>query len=156
MCGITGFWQLNDFAAEGARATATQMAAAIAYRGPDDYGVWLDEGANFALAHRRLSIVDLSPAGHQPMLSANGRYVMAFNGEIYNHIEMRRELESLTPSLTLPLSGGEFRNFIYGIDVGCIVEVEDFAVRRATVVDKPCIISTRSPSTAWVSFRFIT
>ena len=70
MCGITGFWQLNDFIAEGARATATQMAAAIAYRGPDDYGVWLDEGANFALAHRRLSIVDLSPAGHQPMLSA--------------------------------------------------------------------------------------
>ena len=105
MCGITGFWQLNDFAAEGARATATQMAAAIAYRGPDDYGVWLDEGANFALAHRRLSIVDLSPAGHQPMLSASSRYVMAFNGEIYNHIEMRRELESLTPALLSPCQG---------------------------------------------------
>ena len=94
MCGITGFWQLNDFAAEGARVTATQMAEKIAYRGPDDCGVWLDDKAGVALAHRRLSIVDLSPAGHQPMLSASGRYVMVFNGEIYNHLDLRRELDN--------------------------------------------------------------
>ncbi len=111
MCGITGFWQPCGFVAPGARSTVTQMAEKIAYRGPDDYGVWLDEDASVALAHRRLSIVDLSPAGHQPMLSASGRYVMVFNGEIYNHMGLRKELESLTPSLTLPLSGGENANW---------------------------------------------
>lgn len=93
MCGITGFWQVNNFSADGARAVATTMAERIAYRGPDDYGVWLDESSSLALAHRRLSIVDLSPAGHQPMPSASGRYVIAFNGEIYNHQELRQELE---------------------------------------------------------------
>jgi asparagine synthase (glutamine-hydrolysing) len=70
------------------------MAAAIAHRGPDDYGLWCDPTAGLALAHRRLAILDLSPAGHQPMASATGRYVIAFNGEIYNHLAMRRELES--------------------------------------------------------------
>lgn len=93
MCGITGFWQFNNFSADGARDVATKMAERIAYRGPDDYGVWLDESSNLALAHRRLSIVDLSPAGHQPMLSDGERYVIAFNGEIYNHLELRQELE---------------------------------------------------------------
>ncbi|MDD4946148.1 MAG: asparagine synthase (glutamine-hydrolyzing) [Gallionella sp.] len=95
MCGITGFWQFNDFSADRARAVATTMAERIAYRGPDDYGVWLDEPVGLALAHRRLSIVDLSPAGHQPMLSGGGRYVMAFNGEIYNHQKLRQELEAV-------------------------------------------------------------
>ncbi len=93
MCGITGFWQANGFAADSARAIAETMAERIAYRGPDDYGIWLDESARLALAHRRLSIVDLSPAGHQPMRSASERYVIAFNGEIYNHGELRQELD---------------------------------------------------------------
>ena len=69
------------------------MADAIAHRGPDDAGVWCDPAAGLALAHRRLAILDLSPAGHQPMASATGRYVIAFNGEIYNHQALRRELE---------------------------------------------------------------
>lgn len=107
MCGITGFWQASDFSAVTAEAVARTMAERIAYRGPNDFGVWLDEKAGVALAHRRLSIVDLSPAGHQPMLSASARYVMVFNGEIYNHLELRKELEALTPSLALPLLGGE-------------------------------------------------
>jgi len=95
MCGLTGFWQASDFLAENAHATARDMAARIAYRGPDDAGVWVDEEAGIALAHRRLSIVDLSPAGHQPMQAASGRYVIVFNGEIYNHLELRKELESM-------------------------------------------------------------
>lgn len=69
------------------------MARTIAHRGPDDSGLWVDEAAGVALGHRRLSILDLSPAGHQPMVSASGRYVIAFNGEIYNHLELRADLE---------------------------------------------------------------
>lgn len=96
MCGITGFWQVNHFSAENAHAVAMSMAEQIAYRGPDDYGIWLDKSAGLALAHRRLSIVDLSPAGHQPMPSASDRYVIVFNGEVYNHGEMREELDKLS------------------------------------------------------------
>lgn len=69
------------------------MARALAHRGPDDAGVWVDEAGELTLSHRRLSILDLSPAGHQPMISARGRFVVAFNGEIYNHLEIRAELE---------------------------------------------------------------
>ncbi len=69
------------------------MAAQLKHRGPDDEGVWVDSAAGIALAHRRLSILDLSSAGHQPMMSDCGRYVAIFNGEIYNHLEIRRELE---------------------------------------------------------------
>ncbi len=70
------------------------MALAIAHRGPDDGGVWADDSAGICLSHRRLSIVDLSAAGHQPMHSASQRYVMAFNGEIYNHMKLRTALEA--------------------------------------------------------------
>lgn len=69
------------------------MSASLSHRGPDDCGIWIDTDAGVALGHRRLSILDLSPAGHQPMMSASGRYVIVFNGEIYNHLEMRGQLE---------------------------------------------------------------
>lgn len=75
-------------------AHAHLMATAIAHRGPDGDGAWTDQGAGVALAHRRLSVVDLSAAGNQPMVSARGRFVLAYNGEIYNHLDLRRELES--------------------------------------------------------------
>jgi asparagine synthase (glutamine-hydrolysing) len=70
------------------------MASTLTHRGPDDRGEWSDDLHGFALGFRRLSIIDLSPAGHQPMTSASGRYVIAFNGEVYNYEEIRRELES--------------------------------------------------------------
>jgi len=71
------------------------MGAAIAHRGPDDAGTWADAGAGVVLSHRRLSIVDLSPEGHQPMVSADGRWVIAFNGELYDHVALREELSTL-------------------------------------------------------------
>ena len=74
------------------------MAGAIAHRGPDDHGVWVDAAAGVALAHRRLSIIDLSEEGHQPMRSHSGRFVVVFNGEIYNYIELRQELAELGTS----------------------------------------------------------
>lgn len=70
------------------------MATALTHRGPDSSGVWTDPGISLALAHRRLAILDLSPTGLQPMLSASGRYVLTFNGEIYNHLVLRQQLES--------------------------------------------------------------
>ena len=72
----------------------TRMALHIQNRGPDDAGAWADTQAGIALGHRRLSIIDLSPMGHQPMHSASGRYVLAFNGEIYNQLALRSELEA--------------------------------------------------------------
>ncbi len=87
MCGIVGFSGLFDLAALG-RANDY-----IAHRGPDDSGIFSDETAAVGLGHRRLSILDLSPLGHQPMASADGAVVLVFNGEIYNFRELRRELE---------------------------------------------------------------
>ncbi len=89
MCGIVGYW--GDSVAD--ETTAMRMADRIAHRGPDGSGVWCDKTAGLALAHRRLSIIDLSPAGHQPMLSPCGRYVLIYNGEIYNHLDLRADLK---------------------------------------------------------------
>ena len=94
MCGIAGIFDLSRNAGrDDLTRLAEKMGAALRHRGPDDAGIWLDETRGIALAHRRLSIVDLSPAGHQPMLSYNGRYVIVFNGEIYNFRALRQELE---------------------------------------------------------------
>lgn len=87
MCGITGFWGGAPEA-----AIVERMALRIEMRGPNDAGVWIDDTAGLALAHRRLSILDLSPAGHQPMCSPCGRYVLVYNGEIYNHLDLRSDL----------------------------------------------------------------
>ena len=94
MCGFAGLWCPSPAPAERLQAQATAMADALAHRGPDDAGVWVDAAAGLALGHRRLAILDLSAAGHQPMASASGRHRIAFNGEIYNHLELRRELEA--------------------------------------------------------------
>jgi asparagine synthase (glutamine-hydrolysing) len=75
-------------------AELSRMTDRLLHRGPDDGGTWIDADAGIALGHRRLSILDLSPQGHQPMMSASGRYVIAFNGEIYNHRALRSELEA--------------------------------------------------------------
>lgn len=94
MCGIAGFFVGQaETGTMDLRAVAVAMADAIVHRGPNEGDTWQDPFRGVALAHRRLSILDLSPAGHQPMVSACGRYVLVFNGEIYNHLDLRQELE---------------------------------------------------------------
>ena len=92
MCGITGFWGPAG-PEQGFRQVLESMCRALRHRGPDDQGWWCDPEAGLGLAQTRLSIVDLSPAGRQPMHSADGRYVLVYNGEAYNFPEVRRELE---------------------------------------------------------------
>lgn len=96
MCGITGYVDTTrQTNCEDLEAIVTRMANTITHRGPDDSGAWVDAQAGVALGFRRLAIIDLSPAGHQPMISAGGRYVIVFNGEVYNFEALRRELEGL-------------------------------------------------------------
>jgi asparagine synthase (glutamine-hydrolysing) len=95
MCGIAGYLDsTTSTSAERLSAIGLSMGRALAHRGPDDEGSWMDAAAGVVLAHRRLSILDLTAEGHQPMHSAEGRYVVSFNGEIYNWPELRAELEA--------------------------------------------------------------
>jgi asparagine synthase (glutamine-hydrolysing) len=105
MCGFVGFLSRDIGGSVIAERRAEQMASAINYRGPDDSGVWSDPNAGVVLAHKRLSILDISDAGHQPMESRSSRYVLVFNGEIYNHIDLRSQLESLVNSSAIKLNG---------------------------------------------------
>lgn len=101
MCGVVGF--LGGIASDsshGEKELLQRMAATVAHRGPDDSGYWYDRAQRVGFGHRRLSILDLSPAGHQPMVSASERFVITFNGEIYNHLDLRRELERASKPLT--------------------------------------------------------
>src|SRR5882762_8052051 len=93
MCGLTGFWQHVPEPDAVLRERVERMAATLTHRGPDDSGTWVDASTGLALGFRRLAIIDLSPTGRQPMVSTDGRYVAVFNGEIYNHRELRDELE---------------------------------------------------------------
>ncbi|MCF8035088.1 MAG: asparagine synthase (glutamine-hydrolyzing) [Desulfarculaceae bacterium] len=99
MCGIAGFWDSRGGEAGALEAQAGAMAAVLAHRGPDAAETWADPGAGLALGHRRLSIIDLSPAGGQPMASHDGRWHLVYNGEIYNFPEIKSRLEAEDPSL---------------------------------------------------------
>lgn len=91
MCGITGYL---GFTSNNQKEILDRMSQTLHSRGPDDFGSWYDVTNSIALGHRRLSIVDLSAAGHQPMSSPRGRYQLVYNGEIYNHVELRQQINS--------------------------------------------------------------
>jgi asparagine synthase (glutamine-hydrolysing) len=95
MCGICGWIDYSISNQNDYRSTIERMNNSLLHRGPDSGGIWVDENAGIALGHRRLAIVDLSLEGHQPMVSASGRYIIVFNGEIYNFLELRQDLEKL-------------------------------------------------------------
>jgi asparagine synthase (glutamine-hydrolysing) len=117
VCGLAGFWAVGGLD-ESALSVLGRMTSAISHRGPDDAGCWSDPRLGVALGHRRLSIIDLSPEGHQPMASREGRYIIVFNGEIYNFLELRAELEA---------SGVRFRS-------RCDTEVMLAAIERQGVM----------------------
>jgi asparagine synthase (glutamine-hydrolysing) len=98
MCGIAGFWRPAGGAATAHRSALTRMTRCLAHRGPDAEGHWIEPELGVALGHTRLSIVDLSPTGAQPMHSASGRFTIVFNGEIYNYPRLRRELLAMSAS----------------------------------------------------------
>ncbi len=120
MCGIAGFWGVGG----GMRApeeTLHRMARVLAHRGPDGEGAWYDPAAGLGLAHRRLAVLDLSPAGAQPMVSENGQHVLVLNGEIYNHRELRTGV------------GGESRSFRGHSDTEALLEaIAQWGVVEAT------------------------
>src|SRR5215470_11940293 len=95
MCGIAGVWdRRHKSSPEAVVAAAEAMTEMLRHRGPDEGAVFADAEAGFAVGHRRLSIIELSPAGAQPMISSCGRLVISYNGEIYNSAELRRELNA--------------------------------------------------------------
>lgn len=96
MCGIVGFLSTKGYNLTCSSSILREMTNTLLHRGPDDEGYWVDEKVGIAIGHRRLSIVDLSAAGHQPMMSVSGRYTLAFNGEIYNHLKLRDQLNWLS------------------------------------------------------------
>ena len=95
MCGLAGFYSGREVDPTKGRRLLKHMGRAIRHRGPDKGGgIWMDSDAGIGLSSQRLAILDLSPAGNQPMESASGRFVLSYNGEAYNHLELRRELEA--------------------------------------------------------------
>jgi asparagine synthase (glutamine-hydrolysing) len=97
MCGIAGFWGAPKAAQELVKVVQ-RMIDTLVYRGPDGSGIWVDPESGLGLGHRRLAIVDLTDDGAQPMLSHCGRYVIVFNGEVYNYLELRQHLEGVGES----------------------------------------------------------
>jgi asparagine synthase (glutamine-hydrolysing) len=92
MCGLAGF--ISKIPVNNYEEILLNMGKSISHRGPDDFGIWYDENCNVGFSHRRLSILDLSSTGHQPMVSQTNQFIIVFNGEIYNHLELRKNLEN--------------------------------------------------------------
>jgi len=97
MCGIAGCIDLNSNISPTDSGDIDRMIGSLIHRGPDDKGVWMDTDLGIAMGHTRLSIQDLSDAGHQPMKSSSGRYIIVFNGEIYNFKDLKKEIDRINP-----------------------------------------------------------
>jgi asparagine synthase (glutamine-hydrolysing) len=95
MCGLAGVFARKNWSSDEVYGIISRMTETIVHRGPDDSGIWVNPFEGIALGFRRLAIVDLSAQGHQPMPSASGRFIVVFNGEIYNYRSLRRDLESM-------------------------------------------------------------
>ena len=129
MCGFAGFLCSGPgLPREEWQAVLKGMGQTIAHRGPDDSGIWTDIDAGVGLVHRRLSILDLSAAGHQPMVSPSGRYVIAFNGEIYNHHDLRRLLRDARKAEFDWRGHSDTETLLAGFDTWGILETTHLAI----------------------------
>ena len=139
MCGIIGFLG-GDFTNDQlSNAILEEMSGQLVKRGPDSAGIWLDSSSKIALGHRRLAVVDLSPAGYQPMTSGSNRYVMTYNGEIYNSNEIRNEL--IKSQVTLNWQGhSDTETLLAGFDGRCGLSCRAVASRT--------VRGQRSPASA--------
>lgn len=124
MCGIAGFLEDSHYHSYN---ELSEMANAISHRGPDSFGVWFDKSCGIGLAHSRLAIVDLTSTGHQPMISATGKFVISFNGEIYNHLELRNEIIKILPELSWK-GHSDTETLLAGFEVWGITET----IKRST------------------------
>jgi asparagine synthase (glutamine-hydrolysing) len=122
MCGIAGIWWKQRGSLDQAEAWLRSALSGLAHRGPDDEGVWIDRTSGVLLGHRRLSIIDLSPLGHQPMVADSGSTAIVFNGEIYNYRSLRRELER--------------RGFVFRSDSDTEVLLNGYACWGAPVLER--------------------
>src|SRR5436190_6764716 len=96
MCGFAGWFDSSRAStSDHLRSVVLEMNDALRHRGPDSAGQWVSSELSLAIGHRRLAIIDLSAAGHQPMQTPDGRFVLSYNGEIYNHATVREELAAL-------------------------------------------------------------
>ena len=123
MCGFVGIWNSYESSIDERKANLKKMIIPLTHRGPDDIGFWAKDSKSPGLAHRRLSIQDLSYSGHQPMVSTSGRYVMVFNGEIYNHFEIRNEINNLDNSSISWNGKSDTETLLKAIDYWPIEEV---------------------------------
>jgi len=127
MCGLAGFFSPGGIASgREAQDILAKMSARMAHRGPDASGQWMDTAQGIAFGHQRLSIIDVSDCGIQPMASPSGRFVIVFNGEIYNHLELREDLRSQAPALNF-IGGSDTESFLAGFDLWGVGET----LRRA-------------------------
>lgn len=117
MCGFAGLININNYSRNEMARIVKSMGDEIAHRGPDDSGEWIDESSKIAFAHRRLSILDLSKAGHQPMFSSSNRYILVFNGEIYNHLEIRKEIEKKCKKNILWIGHSDTETLLHSIEI---------------------------------------
>lgn len=113
MCGITGFYSKNSSTFNN---VIYKMSSSLSHRGPDSSKVWRDRNSGIIFGHQRLSILDLSKAGDQPMKSSSGRFIITFNGEIYNHLEIRRELETINSKIKWK-SGTDTESLLEAVEV---------------------------------------
>jgi len=128
MCGLAGFFSPGGFASnQEAQRIIAEMQFRIAHRGPDASGQWIDADQGIAFGHQRLSIIDISDSGNQPMKSPSGRFVIVFNGEIYNHLELREDLRARAPTQKFA-GGSDTESFLTGFDFWGVEET----LQRAT------------------------
>lgn len=136
MCGFAGFLQSISCEVE-AHNTTNKMISRIIHRGPDDSGIWIDSTQGVALGHRRLSIIDTSNAGHQPMHSSSGNFVIVFNGEIYNHLELRDEIDKEIGT-SIWRGGSDTETLLKGIELWGVKEtlIKSVGMFAIAVFDK--------------------